>query len=149
MRWNVGGVLGAVAFVILLTAGALSTSAAAPVPAQSTSAQGSVDRGEYIAKHVAMCVQCHSPRDERGELIQTQLFHGAPMPVTSPFPGKPFAYHAPRLAGLPAGFSAQQLAHFLETGERPAGFTPRPPMPPFRMSAADAASVAAYLESLR
>ena len=34
----------------------------------STPPQGDVARGQYIVNHVAMCVQCHSPRDEAGRL---------------------------------------------------------------------------------
>ena len=41
------------------------------------------------------------------------------------------------------------LAHFLETGVRPNGSSPRPPMPAYRMQPGDARAVAAYIRSLR
>jgi mono/diheme cytochrome c family protein len=117
--------------------------------AQVEAAGGDVARGDYIVHSVAMCVQCHSPRDRNGDLLMDQQFEGARMPVTSPFPGKPFAFSTPRLAGLPAGWKEDELAHFLETGDTGDRQQPQAPMPPFRMSAEDARSVVAYLKSLR
>lgn len=116
----------------------------------ATPAQSNADRGKYIVHHVAMCVQCHSPRDESGNLLQNQLLHGAPMPVKSPYPEKIFAFSTPRLAGLPAGFTEETLARFLQTGDPGQGRTPpRPPMPPFRMNGQDARAVAAYLKTVK
>ncbi|MEZ5317927.1 MAG: c-type cytochrome [Vicinamibacterales bacterium] len=123
------------------------TQAARTMAGANTSA-GDVARGEYLVTHVAMCVECHSPRDDEGNLIPEELLHGARMPVRSPFPGEPWAFKTPRLAGLPAGFTEAQLVHFLMTGDTGRPFPARPPMPPFRMSEADARAIAAYLESL-
>jgi len=108
-----------------------------------------VQRGEYLVKHVAMCVQCHTPRDQRGELDQTQLLQGASVPIGSPFPSQTWAFKAPKLAGLPAGYSADDLMQLLQTGRTPRGNFPQPPMPRFRMTQEDATAVAAYLLSLR
>jgi hypothetical protein len=71
------------------------------------------------------------------------------MPASWPDGPKPWAYAAPKIAGLPAGFTEESLIHFLQTGERTAGYRARPPMPPFRMNEADATAVVAYLKSLR
>ena len=100
-------------------------------------------------KNVAMCVQCHSPRDEDGNLLQDQLFQGAKMPFKSPYTVMMFAMSTPKLAGLPAGFREEDLVKLLTTGSDHRGRTPRPPMPPFRMDDADAKAVAVYLHSLR
>lgn len=70
------------------------------------------------------------------------------MPVDSPYPNRQFAFHAPALAGLP-GWTVSDAVTFLQTGERPGGIAPRPPMPPFRMTRQDAEAVVAYLKSLR
>jgi mono/diheme cytochrome c family protein len=94
-----------------------------------------------------MCVQCHTPRDARGELLADELFRGARMPVRSPF-DEAWAFRAPALAGLPGGWSADDLVRFLRTGVTPTGRTASPPMPPFRMTEEDARAVAAYLGSL-
>lgn len=108
-----------------------------------------VARGEYLVHHVAMCIQCHTPRDDRGELQSGRLLAGAPMPLESPWAAKPFATTVPKIAGLPGGWTRQEMIEFLQTGVRPQGTRPQAPMPPFRMNAQDAAAVAAYLESLR
>jgi mono/diheme cytochrome c family protein len=96
-----------------------------------------------------MCIQCHTPRSREGALDEEQLLKGAPIPLDSPFDGQRWAFQAPRLAGLPGGWSEEQLIRFLQTGETISGRAPLPPMPPFRMNDRDAAAVAAYLKSLR
>lgn len=108
-----------------------------------------VAHGEYLVKSVAMCVQCHSPRNEAGDLLQDQLLQGARMPFASPYPGTIFAFSAPKLAGIPAGWHEDQIVELLRTGRDFRGRTPRPPMPPFRMNEQDARAVAAYLRSLQ
>ena len=106
---------------------------------------GDVKRGEYLVNHVAMCVECHSPRTPDGALDPRRLLQGAPMPVRSPFPGQQWAFRAPRLAGLPS-FTDEEIIGILT--QAPGARRPMPPMPPFRMSTEDAAAVAAYLRSL-
>ncbi len=107
-----------------------------------------VQRGEYLVYHVAMCVQCHSPRNADGSLDPQRLLTGAPVPVKSPYAAQRWAFRAPPLKGLPGGWSEAQLVAFLQTGETPTGRAVRPPMPPFRMTVEDAQGVAAYLKSL-
>jgi mono/diheme cytochrome c family protein len=112
----------------------------------TTRVAGDVARGEYLANNVAMCVQCHSPRDQHGHLIENQKFTGASMPVRGPSWDSDWAYRTPALAGLP-GFTDEQIVMLLTEG--PAGDRPAPmrPMPPFRMNKQDAEAVAAYLRS--
>ena len=116
--------------------------------AESLNSPEQIQRGEYLVLHVAMCVQCHTPRDKQGHLEETQLLQGAPMPVESPFPSSLWAFQAPTIAGLP-GWAAEDAITFLQTGQRPDGWFPRPPMPPFRFTPEDAAAVVAYLKSLQ
>ena len=106
-----------------------------------------VARGRYLVHHVAMCVQCHTPRDANGALDQTRLLKGAPVPVPSPFPTQPWAVSAPAIAGLP-GFSDEDEITLLTTGRRLGNPAPKPPMPPFRLTREDAEAVVAYLRSL-
>jgi len=117
-----------------------------PQTPSSGTARGT-ERGEYLVHRVAMCVQCHSPRDDAGELIPQRLLSGAPIPVAPPFPNQEWAVTAPQIAGLP-GFTEEDLVTLLTTGSRPNGETPKRPMPPFRMSREDAQAIAAYLKSL-
>jgi hypothetical protein len=118
-----------------------------PIPSASLD-QTQIERGKYLAEQVAMCVQCHSPRDAEGELDRHTLFKGARIPIASPFPNKQWALSAPRIAGLP-GWEEEDFITLLMTGSRPTGEVPRPPMPPFRMSREDASAIAAFLISLR
>ena len=95
---------------------------------------------------VAMCVQCHSPRDQRGNLIPDKRLTGASIPVRGPSWDAEWAYKAPALAGLP-GFTDEQIVMLLtegHAGDRPA---PQRPMPPFRMNKQDAEAIVAYLRS--
>jgi mono/diheme cytochrome c family protein len=111
--------------------------------------EAAIERGKYIAHHVAMCIYCHTPKNAEGELDRQQLLQGAPMPVASPFPRQQWAFQAPKIAGLPGGWNEQDLMKFLQTGETPTGHHPQPPMPPFRLTEEDAQSIVAYLKSLQ
>ena len=117
--------------------------------AQAAEGEGAdVAHGEYIVHSVAMCIQCHSPRDAKGRLNRSRLLRGAPIPVESPFPTTEWATRAPSIAGLP-GYTEAEGVHFLTTGQTRRGDKPLAPMPPFRMSANDARDVVAYLKSIR
>ena len=112
-----------------------------------TASAEQLQRGQYLVEHVAMCVQCHTPRNAQGELDRTRLLQGAPIPVPTPFPMAQWAFEAPKIAGLP-GWIAEDAVRLLQTGRSAQGYVPRPPMPPFRMTQEDAAAVVAYLKSL-
>ncbi len=131
---------GLLAVIVLFCTALVLAAAAAP--------GGQVARGAYLVNQVAMCVQCHTPRDANGDLERTRLLQGAPMPVQSPFPNKKWAFRAPAIAGLP-GWSDEDVVALLTTGHRLNGYAPNAPMPPFRMSREDAEAVVAYLRSLR
>jgi len=108
---------------------------------------GDIEQGRYIVHHVAMCVECHTPRDADGNLERERLLRGAPVPVEAPFPQQPWAARAPRIAGLP-GWTDEEIHRLLQTGKRVTGQGPRLPMPPFRLNEKDTADVVAYLRSL-
>jgi mono/diheme cytochrome c family protein len=131
---------------ILLASFALALPALAELP--ETPPADQVARGEYLAHSVSMCVECHSPHDRAGNLIQSKLFTGQAMPFTSPYPDGPsWAYRAPALVRLP-GWSVDDFVELLMTGRRPNGKRPMSPMPQFRLSRQDAEAIAAYLKSL-
>ncbi len=106
-----------------------------------------IRHGEYLVHHVAMCVQCHSPRDSDGRLDERRLLRGAAMPLKSPWRNRDWAFECPDIAGLP-GWDVNDAVQLLMTGKAPRGYTPRAPMPPFKMSREDATAVVAYLKSL-
>jgi mono/diheme cytochrome c family protein len=107
-----------------------------------------IDRGDYLVHGAGLCTDCHTPRNERGELVAARNLAGAPIGFT-PVAPMPWASAAPRLAGLPAGFTPEAMVEFLMTGDRPNGRPrPLPPMPPYRFNRADAEAIVAYLQSL-
>jgi mono/diheme cytochrome c family protein len=130
--------------IALLSVGAL----AAQAEVIATAPTDAVARGEYLATKVVPCIQCHSPHDRAGNLLEDQLFTGQAIPFTSPFPDGPrWAPRAPALKRLP-GWSTEEFISILTTGKRLNGHRPSSPMPQFRMSRQDAEAVAAYLKSL-
>ncbi len=125
---------------IALIAGGAARTGTANAPAD-------VNRGKYIVESVAMCGQCHTPRDAGGELLRSQWLRGASIPVQNPFPIKQWGEFAPRIAGLPQ-YSDEQALTLFTKGISRTGMQLRRPMPPFRMSDEDARDVIAYLRSL-
>ena len=141
---------------VLATAGAIAVSVFAIVLVadggniQSTpeAARARLERGEYLVTRVGLCIDCHTPHNEHGELVTEKQLQGSTL-IAVPTVPMPWAATAPRIAGLPTGYSRDDLVHFLVTGERPRGLPPPlPPMPPYRMNREDAEAATAYIESL-
>jgi len=107
------------------------------------------ERGRYIAHDVAMCVQCHTPRDASGALIEEEEFMGAAFPVAAPsfIPEGAWCVTTPRIAGLP-GFTDDEAVEFFMNGARLGRHQPKWPMPPFHLNRADAEALVAYLRTL-
>ena len=105
-----------------------------------------IARGKYLVEGVAACGDCHTPRDENGDLISSRWLEGAPVFLKPAIPQPGWAIVAPRLAGLPPGSDAEIIT-LLTTGLW-RGKPLRPPMPHFRMTRADAEAIIAYLKSL-
>ncbi len=144
-----------VAGATLLLAGA-ATAERSPVRApegtqgsQPTAISGNVEHGRYIVHNVAMCVECHSPRDAQGNIIAGQEFYGAPVPVGPPSWTTDWALIAPRNRGLPGYDDAQAMRLLTEGAIGRDGKQLRLPMPRFRMAKQDAADVIAYMRSLQ
>jgi mono/diheme cytochrome c family protein len=112
-----------------------------------TAAAGDVQRGKYLVTRVAMCVQCHTPRDDKGQPQPGRELQGAPLPF-APLFTMPWAPVAPPIAGLPIGWTEAQVVKLLTTGEGRFGKQLAFPMPQFRMTKQDAEAVVAYLRSL-
>ncbi|HUI42813.1 MAG TPA: c-type cytochrome [Terriglobia bacterium] len=107
-----------------------------------------VERGRYLVESVAMCGECHSPRDNEGQLDRSRWLQGAPMWFSPNQASPDWAYRAPALAGLP-GFTDVDMTMILEKGLQPNGRAIRPPMHVYHMSHEDATAIVAYLRSLR
>ena len=114
-------------------------------------ASGSVERGKYLVENVAMCGDCHTPATAQGPDMSKWL-KGSVLgfqPI-NPIPG----WHktAPDLTGTSRLFQRwgeAGMVKFLETGMGPSGHKADPPMPTYKMHAADAEAVVAYLKSLK
>lgn len=132
-------------FTLLLCLAALlwgaGTLQAQPAP------DAQIQRGKYLAENVAMCADCHTPRDDKGQFDRAQWLQGNVLDFKPDHP-MPFAAVAVPIAGLP-GFTDEQAVKFLETGIDVSGKLAMPPMPQFRFSHEDAVAVAAYLRSLK
>jgi mono/diheme cytochrome c family protein len=131
---------------LLLYAASPTHSATAQQPKKAADGSvggGDVARGKYIVENVAMCWRCHTPGGEGGTPDMAHWLQGAPIRC----PESAWAVFAPRLAGRPPG-TDEQFVTLLTTGITRTGAPPRPPMPRFHMTKADAESVLAYLKSL-
>jgi mono/diheme cytochrome c family protein len=144
------------AAMLLASVGLARPSAQAPqktMPAASAASTtgalgGNAEHGKYLVEGIAQCVQCHSPRDEAGDIIVSQEFHGAPVPVRPPWADNSnWALIAPRNAGLPGYDDQQALRLLMEGAIDRNGKQLRSPMPRFHMSRQDAADVIAYMRS--
>jgi mono/diheme cytochrome c family protein len=116
------------------------------VIANSQEKQSPVERGKYIVESVAMCELCHTSRDEQGNPDRGRWLMGGPLQLRASYPAN-WAAVTPRIAGQPPGTDAEVIK-LLTTGIWKTGAPATPPMPPYRMSQADAQAVVAYLKSL-
>ncbi len=142
------------ALLLVVVQAAQSGSRTVPATAAQPSARpatapagGNAEHGRYLAEHVAMCIQCHSPRDAAGNIVEGEEYLGGPIPFRPPWPND-WAIRAPRNKGLP-GYDDELAMRLLTQGAIGRdGVQLRPPMPRFRMTQQDAADVIAYLRSL-
>lgn len=125
-----------------------SSAAAAQKSATPAAAQGGlVDRGRYLVEDVAMCEECHTPRDAGGNLDESRRLQGAQIWIMPVHANPNWAMNAPALAGF-GGYSDEQGQAVLEKGLGPNGQTIRQPMHIYHMNHADAQAIIAYLRSL-
>jgi mono/diheme cytochrome c family protein len=118
----------------------------ATASAQKAPDKSQVEHGRYLVQQVGLCGDCHTPRDDHGQPIESKALRGAGIGF-KPLAEMPWGGYAPPIAGLP-GFTDAQAITFLTTGKDPTGSHPKPPMPPYRFNRRDAAAVVAYLRSV-
>lgn len=108
-----------------------------------------VKYGEYLAGPIAHCMECHTPFNEKGPMLSTDLGRGG------------FEFHGPwgtsvasnltsHADGL-AGWSDAELIAMITTGKRPGGAPMLPPMPYGFLAKTtddDLKAIVAYLRSL-
>jgi mono/diheme cytochrome c family protein len=106
-----------------------------------------VARGKYLVEGVAMCGQCHTPRNSEGNPDRSRWLQGGPVPYQPSTAMSDWPQMVPRIGGTPPAPDTD-MVKLLTTGIWTTGTTLRLPMPPFRMTVADAEAVLAYLKSL-
>ena len=119
---------------------------AAVVPAEPQAAR--IERGRYLVEQVAMCGECHTPRDARGQLDRARWLQGAPVWFEPIHPVADWAYAAPPIAGL-GSLTREQALQVLEKGVGPQGNPVRRPMNRYHMAPEEAEAIVAYLQSLK
>src|SRR5580704_10761557 len=94
-----------IGLAIFVTLGALATSSLTPSDARSETTEqaatnraaasgasnSEIERGKYLVEEVAKCPECHTPRNESGELKRDAWLRGAPIWIK---PVAPIAYWA-------------------------------------------------------
>ncbi len=140
--------LPAIFVFVLCAAGMYGQGRQSSSAADSAKNGGDVARGKYLVEGVAMCGECHTPRDSNGNLDRSRWLQGAPIRwVPADAPGTNWPLIAPRIGGNPPASDADMIK-LLTTGIWTTGKPLRFPMMPFRMTASDAKAVVAYLKSL-
>ena len=144
-------VCSAVAMAAAFSASLLSSrekpAAAAQKNAAPAAAQSAVERGRYLVEDVAMCEECHTPRDAGGNLDESRRLQGAQIWIMPVHQNPNWANNAPPLAGF-GGYTDEQGEAVLEKGVGPNGETIRQPMHIYHMNHGDAQAIIAYLRSL-
>jgi mono/diheme cytochrome c family protein len=114
--------------------------------AEPAEVRGNAERGRYIVEGIAMCFECHSTRDDAGNIVPATRFRGGPMPARVPWPAD-WPVMTPPIAGLPGYTDIQAMRLLTEGAIKRDGTRARAPMPRFRMSAQDAADVVAFMRA--
>ena len=132
---------------ILSRADAATATAPAQKNAAAPAQQSQVERGKYLVEEVAMCGECHTPRDENGDPDNSRYLQGAPIWIMPVVRDTKWAMRAPALAGF-QGWTDAQGEEILEHGNGPNGLAIQRPMHIYHMNHADATAIIAYLKSL-
>jgi mono/diheme cytochrome c family protein len=130
---------------MILSAFALAVLCACTPSPQPLQGDALIARGAYLVNGLGGCNDCHTPMTPTGPDM-TQALRGAEL-IFAPKVEMPWASYAPPLAGGPAGYTEEQFVALLQTGLRPDGTMPAPPMPQFRMNEEDARAVVAYINA--
>ena len=115
--------------------------------APDASHSASWNRGAYLVNGLGHCAECHSPRNFLGGIVEAQRFAGGPNPE-----GEGWIPNITQKGGL-AEWSVEDIADFLESGQKPDGDSAGGSMVRViknssQLAPEDRASMAEYLKSL-
>ncbi len=108
--------------------------------------------GKYLVEEVGKCQECHTPRDEKGQLDKARWMKGSQLnfqPI-----GEIPDWHktAPDItpgSRLWNRWTEKGLLEYLKTGLTPRGTKAGPPMPAYTLKAKDAEAIVEYLKTLQ
>ena len=123
-------------------------SAGAKSGSERSGSERSAARGKYIVESMAICGDCHTPKEPNGSPDRAHWLQGAALPWTPAKPDSNWPANAPRIGGTPLPASDSDMVKLLMTGIWTTGARLRPPMPQFRMNRGDAEAVVVYLKSV-
>src|SRR5271155_75128 len=146
-RRSLNCTVAALLFVIGISCISFTQEAQRPASKIANQSAASVARGKYIVEGIAVCSQCHTPRDSNGDPDRAHWLEGGALWLNPAQPVENWPLQVPRIAGNPPGTDAE-MVKLLTTGIWRDGKPLRPPMPQFRMTEPDAEAVVAYLKSL-
>ncbi len=112
-----------------------------------------VEFGRYLAEEVGKCADCHTPKNEKGELDRTKWMKGRVMEIQPIETMKDWHKTSPditpggRLWTRWGGEAA--MVKYLTTGLTPKGTLAGPPMPAYKMKREDAEAIVEYLKTLK
>lgn len=130
---------------LLATAALIALAACAPAE-NSAPASDLKAHGAYLVNNIGGCNDCHTPMTPEGPDM-TRALQGAVL-MFEPTIEMPWAPIAPSIAGIPAHYTQEEFISFLQTGLRPDGLHPLPPMPEYRFNEKDARAIAAYIKTV-
>jgi mono/diheme cytochrome c family protein len=130
---------------LLAVAGACFAANAWRQTAAGQAGDARIERGAYLVNQIGQCAECHTPRDDKGNLDSNKHLQGGPLWFTSKINFKKWETKVPDItsSGVAGKWSEERLVKFLSTGEKV-----DMPMPAYRMAVDDAKAVTAYLRSL-
>lgn len=111
-----------------------------------------IERGRYLVEEVGKCQECHTPRNEKGELDKAKWLKGTELDFQATKPVEGWHSRSPDLTGgsrLFQRWNDDGMVKFLTTGKNPRGNKAGPPMPTYTMKQDDAEAIVAYLKSLK
>jgi mono/diheme cytochrome c family protein len=136
-----------IVFAVCVAAVALLSFTAAGRASRTVALPADIARGKYLVNNVAMCIECHTPRDSEGNLNMQAYLQGAPIWIVPAKRIPNWANYAPVLAGLPS-YTDEQMENVLERGIGANGNAIQPPMHLYHMNPEDAKAIIEYLKSL-